>query len=132
MASAASEINAVAAWIDARLDLAFDPDVRSDLRRLSQEAQSQTFISPSSIQPAFLEMLKPLVDALQSGVESGVFHDIDPVIGARFVHGVVWTGIDRQWANGDCDRPEVRAHILRFCLGGLGVAADLIDHICSG
>lgn len=132
MASAATEIDAVAAWVDARLDLAFDPHVRSDLRRLSQEAQSQTFVSPNSIQPAFLEMLKPLADALQGGVQSGAFHDVDPVIGARFIHGVVWTGIDRQWADGDCDRAEVRAHILRFCLGGLGVAAELIDGICSG
>src|ERR1700761_7863106 len=35
MSAAATEIEAVAAWIDARLDLAFDDTIRSDLRRLS-------------------------------------------------------------------------------------------------
>src|SRR5271156_2151763 len=53
-----SRDEAVAAWIDARLDLAFDDNIRSDLRRLSLEAQSQTFASPSLIQPAYAEMLK--------------------------------------------------------------------------
>ena len=46
MADAADAVEAVAAWIDARLDLAFDEDIKSDLRRLSLEAQSQMFASP--------------------------------------------------------------------------------------
>lgn len=47
MSGAATEIEAVAAWIDGRLDLAFDDNIKSDLRRLSLEAQSQTSISPA-------------------------------------------------------------------------------------
>src|SRR5258708_5117216 len=46
MASAATAIDAVAAWIDGRLDLAFDENIKSDLRNLSLEAQSQIFASP--------------------------------------------------------------------------------------
>src|SRR5271166_5096024 len=45
MASATTEVEAVAVWIDGRLDLAFDDNIRSDLRRLSLEAQSQTLAS---------------------------------------------------------------------------------------
>ena len=118
MASASTEIEAVAAWIDGRLDLAFDDSIGSDLRRLSLEAQSQ---SPGLVQPAYAEMLKPLDDALQRGLQAGLFNHIDPAADAQFIHGVVWAGINQQWAKGDCDRDDLRERILRFCLRGLGV-----------
>src|SRR3954469_25965124 len=47
MASAADPVDAVVAWIDGRLDLAFDENIKSDLRYLSSEAQSQIFASPA-------------------------------------------------------------------------------------
>ena len=120
MASAATEVDAVAAWIDGRLDLAFDADIRSDLRRLSMEAQSQP---PAIVQPAYAEMLKPLSEALQRGVQSGTFHRVDHMADAQFIHGVVWAGINQQWATGDCDRTDLRERMLQFCLRGLGVEA---------
>jgi AcrR family transcriptional regulator len=131
MASATTEIEAVAAWIDGRLDLAFDDSVGADLRRLSLEAQSQTFTSPSLVRPAYAEILEPLSDALLRGLQSGMFRHIDPVADAHFVHGVVWAAIDRQWASGDGDRDRLRRRSLRFCLGGLRVAPEAIEQICS-
>jgi AcrR family transcriptional regulator len=127
MDTATTEIDAVAAWIDGRLDLAFDDNIGSDLRRLSLEAQSQ---SPGLVQPAYAELLKPLSEALQRGLQSGVFHHIDPVTDAQFIHGVVWAGINQQWAIGDCDRDDLRQRILRFCLRGLGVTPEAIAQIC--
>jgi AcrR family transcriptional regulator len=118
MSTATTEIEAVTAWIDGRLDLAFDESIGSDLRRLSLEAQSQ---SPGLVQPAYAEMLKPLRDTLQRGLRGGVFHHIDPETDAQFIHGVVWAGINEHWATGDCDRDELRERILRFCLRGLSV-----------
>jgi AcrR family transcriptional regulator len=120
MAAATTEIEAVAAWIDGRLDLAFDEDIGLDLRRLSLEAQSQTLASPALIQPAYAEMLVPLIEALQRGLRSGVFRDVEPVSGAQFIHGVVWVGIDRQWTTGEGERDELRQRILHFVLRGLG------------
>ncbi len=118
MASAATEVDAVAAWIDGRLDLAFDDNIKSDLRRLSMEAQSQ---SPALVQPAYTEMLRPLSEALQRGLRSGVFHRVDPVTEAQFIHGVVWAAINQHWATGECDRDDLRGRMLQFCLRGLGV-----------
>ena len=118
MAAATTNIEAVTAWIDGRLDLAFDDSIGSDLRRLSLEAQSQ---SPGLVQPAYAEMLKPLRDALARGQQAGEFRHIDPVSDAQFVHGVVWAGINEHWATGDCDRDDLRERILQFCLRGLGV-----------
>jgi AcrR family transcriptional regulator len=128
MAGATTEIEAVVAWIDGRLDLAFDDSIGADLRRLSMEAQSQ---SPSLVQPAYAEMLTPLSDALQRGLQRGVFHQVDPVTDAQFIHGVVWAGINQQWATGDCDRDDLRQRILRFCMGGLGMTPEAVGQICS-
>lgn len=131
MAAAATEVEAVAAWIDGRLDLAFDDNIRSDLRRLSLEAQSQTLASPGLVQPAYAEMLEPLSEALKRGLQRGVFHGIDPLTDAEFIHGVVWAAIDRQWTTADCDRDHLRQRILRFCLRGLGATPEAIAQICS-
>ncbi len=129
MAPATTEIGAVAVWIDGRLDLAFDANIRSDLRRVSLKAQSQMFASPNLVQPAYAELLKPLSEALQRGLQRGVFHDIDPVTDAQVVHAVVWAGIERQWRTGDCDRDDVHRRALRFCLRGLGVTAEAIAEV---
>jgi AcrR family transcriptional regulator len=129
MANTAGPVEAVAAWIDGRLDLAFDENIKSDLRRLSLEAQSQIFAAPELIQPAFEEMLKPLIEQLSRGLSSGAFHDIDPVAEAQSIQGVVWASTERHWAAGDCERSEVRGRALRFCLRGLGVRAATIDDI---
>src|SRR6185312_14355560 len=120
MAKAADPVEAVAAWIDGRLDLAFDENIKSDLRHLSLEAQSQMFVAPELIQPAFDELLKPLIEQLGRGQSVGMFHDIDPVSVAQSIQGVVWASTERHWAAGDCERSEVRRRALRFCLRGLG------------
>jgi AcrR family transcriptional regulator len=132
MAAEPTPVEAVAAWIDGRLDLAFDENIKSDLRRLSLEAQSQMFASPELIQPAYAMMLEPLVEQLQRGLEQGVFRDIDPVIEAQAIQGVVWASTERQWAAGDCERADVRERSVRFCLRGLGVAPDSIARVASG
>ncbi len=129
MAKAANPVEAVAAWIDGRLDLAFDDNIKSDLRRLSVEAQSQMFAAPELIQPAYEQMLKPLIEQLDDGLRSGVFHDVDPVTEAQSIQGVVWASIERQWAAADCERVEVRRRTLRFCLRGLGVQPEIIAGI---
>ena len=131
MAKATNPVEAVAAWIDGRLDLAFDETTKSDLRGLSLEAQSQMFASPELIQPAYAEMLKPLVEQLHRGLADGVFHNIDPVADAQSIQGVVWTSIERQWAIGDFERAEVRRRTLRFCLRGLGVTPETIADITT-
>ena len=132
MAAEATPVEAVAAWIDGRLDLAFDENIKSDLRRLSLEAQSQMFASPELIQPAYAMMLEPLVEQLQRGLEQGVFRDIDPLIEAQAIQGVVWASTERQWASGDCERADVRERSVRFCLRGLGVAPDSIARVATG
>jgi AcrR family transcriptional regulator len=124
-------VAAVGAWIDGRLDLAFDEKIKSDLRRLSLEAQSQMFASPELIGPAYSEMLEPLIEQLRRGLSDGVFHNIDPVTDAQSIQGVVWASTEQQWTSGKCQRAEVRERALRFCLRGLGVAPATIAEIAE-
>jgi AcrR family transcriptional regulator len=90
MAKTTDPVEAVATWVDARLDLAFDAGIKSDLRHLSLEAQSAIFASPELIQPAYTAMLEPLVEQLQRGHAQGVFTLVDPLIEAQSIQGVVW------------------------------------------
>jgi AcrR family transcriptional regulator len=131
MAKADTAVDAVAAWIDGRLDLAFDATITSDLRHVSMEAQSQMFASPELVQPAYAMMLEPLVEQLRRGLDEGIFRDIDPASDAQSIHGVVWACTERHWAAHDCERSEVRRIAVQFCLRGLGVAPDTIARLIS-
>jgi AcrR family transcriptional regulator len=131
MTKAGNPVEAVAAWIDGRLDLAFDENIKSDLRSLSLEAQSQIFAAPQLVQPAYEELLKPLIEQLNDGLRSGVFHDVDPVTGAESIQGVVWASTERQWAAANCERAEVRRRAIRFCLRGLGVQPEIIAELAA-
>ena len=124
-------VRAVAAWIDGRLDLAFDAQIQSDLRRMSLEAQSQMFAAPELVAPAYAEILGPLVDEVERGARLGLFVDVDPTAEALSIHGVVWASVERQWSTGISDLSDIRQRVQRFCLRGLGVAADLIDEVVS-
>jgi len=124
-------VRAVVAWIDGRLDLAFDRQVESDFRQLSIEAHTQLFTAPESIAPAYGEIIRPLIEQIACGKRLGVFAAGHPVEEAMAIHGVVWANIERQWALGTLDLNVVREQVVRFCLRGLGAAADVIDEIIS-
>lgn len=121
MAGAPDPVGAVVAWIDGRLDLAFNDEVESDQRQMALEAQSQMSASPEVVGAAYAEILVPLIEQLERGRASGSFIDIDPGADALSIQGVLWSSVERRWATGDSDRDVVRRRVLRFCLRGLGV-----------
>jgi AcrR family transcriptional regulator len=122
MAATSNPAEAVVAWIDGRLDLAFNEQIRSELRKMSLEAQSQMFAAPGLVSGPYGEILKPLVEQLEKGKAARLFPGIDPGADALSIHGVIWASVERQWATGDCDQHDVRDQIVRFCMRGLGVA----------
>ncbi|BBY42832.1 TetR/AcrR family transcriptional regulator [Mycolicibacterium celeriflavum] len=121
MAGASSPAEAVVAWIDGRLDMAFNDRIRSDLRQMSLEAQTQMFAAPQLIGDAYREILKPLIEQLETGRALGLFPDAAPTADALSIHGVIWANVERQWATGECDRRHVREQVMRFCMRGLGI-----------
>jgi AcrR family transcriptional regulator len=131
MPTAQDPIRGVAVWIDGRLDLAFNDQLRSDLRRMSFEAQSQMFAAPELVGRAYGEILRPLIEQLERGRELGLFVGIDVQDEAQSIHGVVWSHVEQQWATGSCDLARLRTHVLRFCLRGLGVAPETITAVIT-
>lgn len=131
MAPASGPIEAVVAWIDGGLDLAFDETVQSELRQVSLDAQSQVLSTPELVSPSYTAILEPLIEQLQRGLDLGVFQDIIPTTAAKSINGVVWAATQRQWATGHWDRDSVRERALRFCLRGLGVAQETIDDLAG-
>jgi len=129
--AAADPVRAVAAWIHGRLDLAFNDEVAADMRRMSLEAQSQMFAAPELVVAAYGEILHPLVEYLRRGTDLGLFVDIDPIIEAQSIHGVVWANVNRRWSTAAGDVDELRGRVQRFCLRGLGVAAETIDTVLA-
>lgn len=129
MVASPDPVHAVAAWIAGRLDLAFNDQIRSDLRQMSVEAQSQMFAAPELVSPAYREMLRPLVEELERGNARGLFADVDPTNDALSIQGAVWAGIERQWATGSCDHRGLRDRVQLFCLRGLGVDAEKIADV---
>ncbi len=131
MDAAPDPVRAVAAWIDGRLELAFNDQIRSDLRQMSLEAQSQMFAAPELIGPAYGEILRPLIEYLRRGTELRLFAEIDPAGEALSIHGVVWANVERHWATAECDLDELRNRVQRFCLRGLGVDSEAIDAVLA-
>jgi AcrR family transcriptional regulator len=128
MVNTASPVEAVAAWIEGRLDLALDDEFR--LRQLSPEAQPEAW-SPELVSPAYNAILEPLVEQLERGLELGTFKDIVPVTAAKSIDGVVWAGTEPSRAAHRWDCSEVRERALRFCLRGLGVAPETIEQVAG-
>jgi AcrR family transcriptional regulator len=131
MANAQSPVDAVAAWIDGRLDVAFDENTEFKLRRLSLAVESNGFSSSATASPAHNAILEPLIEQLHRGLELGAFADIVPATAAKSIDGVVWAGTQRQLATHHWDRAEVRERALRFCLRGLGVAPETIERVAG-
>jgi AcrR family transcriptional regulator len=117
-------VGAVTAWIEARLDLAFDEQVASTMRALSLEAEMATRQMPDPMASAFDRMLAPLVEELRRGTEDGTVRASDPQRDARAIHDVVWGRILRHWSGiGEPSDPSAaRAHALEFCLRAIGAA----------
>jgi AcrR family transcriptional regulator len=120
MAPATDPVAAVTAWIDGRLDLAFDRRISANLQDLSIEAQLRRRETPAELQVAYDLMLAPLIAQLRAGRESGLFADVDPEADARSIHGVVWGVVEAQWAGFPQRRQETRDGVVRFCLNAIG------------
>jgi AcrR family transcriptional regulator len=120
MAPATDPLAAVTAWIDGRLDLAFDRRISANLQDLSLEAQLRRRETPAELQVAFDLMLAPLIAQLHAGRRAGLFADVNPEADARSIHDVVWGVTEAHWAGFPQRRQETRDRVVRFCLNAIG------------
>jgi AcrR family transcriptional regulator len=124
MAPATDPLTAVIAWIDGRLDLAFDRRITANLQDLSTEAQLRRRENPAELQLAFDVMLAPLIEQLRMGQERGVFTEVNPEPDARSIHDVVWGVVEAHWSGFPQRKRETRDRVVRFCLRAIGASVD--------
>ncbi len=120
MTGARTPTEAVTAWIETRLELAFDEGVADSMRVLSLEAQLAVEHAPEQMEAAFDSMLAPLIDQLAQGQQDGSFTGDDPTRDARALHDVVWGETLRQWSAFGSGPGGARQHVLGFCLRAIG------------
>jgi AcrR family transcriptional regulator len=136
MASASDPLAAVIAWIDGRLDLAFDRRIAAKLQALSTEAQLRRRETPAELQLAFDMMLAPLVEQLRMGHARGLFTEVNPELDARSIHDVVWGVVEAHWSGFPQRKRETRDRVVRFCLLAIGTsvnaaASQAVPHAAS-
>jgi AcrR family transcriptional regulator len=124
MRGAETALAAVTAWLEARLELAFDDQVASTMKGLSLEAQRAIQQSPDQMEAAFDCMLAPLTEQLRRGQLDGSLAVTDPGKDAQALHDVIWGETLRRWSGFPAGTgPGAQDHVLGFCLRAIG--ADL-------
>ena len=123
MTGARTPTEAVTAWIESRLELAFDEGVADSMRVLSLEAQLAIEHAPEQLAAAFDCVLAPLIEQLARGQQDGSFSGDDPERDARALHDVVWGETLRQWSAFGTGPGGARQHVLGFCLRAIGAGS---------
>jgi AcrR family transcriptional regulator len=120
-ASARSPLDAVEAWLDEVLAVAYD---RKRIQRLVMFNVTARQTAGYDTEVAWLTdaLVAPLLAALRRGAADGSFPAADPVADAYSIFDLVWSvagpPVRRRRP---VDRAGARAHVLRFCLPALGV-----------
>jgi AcrR family transcriptional regulator len=121
---APTALDAVRAWIDEMLTMAFD---WRRVRRL-------VIFNPSARQADGYEqeeaalrsrLISPLLLALERGSADGSFPTTDPRFDADAIFDLVWSVAHPQRRGRSTDRQRAKDQVLRFCLPALGVRTSV-------
>jgi AcrR family transcriptional regulator len=123
IASARDPEDALVAWIDQQLALAYAPRRSRRTQVLFAEGRRLQLEFPAEFERIFAAVLAPLVRLLDAGRASGAFPSTDPARDARAIHAVTWDLVEARLAGDTTDLASARAQVLRFCLPALGARA---------
>ncbi len=120
--AAANPLEALHAWLDELLEIAFD---WRRLRRLVMFNLVARQTVGYDEEVAYLRdaLIKPLDEVLGQGLADGSFPGTHPPVDAHAIFDLLWSFVSppRREAQ-PIDRLDAKAHILRFCLPALGAA----------
>lgn len=123
---AATAADALAAWLDEVLSLAYDPRRARRAAVLGSSAARGADAYPHAEAAAVAAMVEPLVDILERGRVDGSFPRARPDVDGRTIHAVVWSlAAERMYGRPGPSRQDALAHVMRFVLPALG--ADTAD-----
>jgi AcrR family transcriptional regulator len=123
ISSARDPEDALVAWIDQQLALAYAPRRSRRTQVLFAEGRRLQLEFPAEFERIFAAVLAPLVRLLDAGRASGAFPSTDPARDARAIHAVTWDLVEARLAGDTTDLASARAQVLRFCLPALGARA---------
>ena len=120
VAEAPTALDAVCAWIDEMVAVAFDP---RRVRRLVVFNAVARQAHGYEDEEASLRsrLIAPLLRALCRGSEDGTFPATEPVTDASTVFDLVWSVAHPVRRTASTDRGAAARQVLRFCLPALGV-----------
>jgi AcrR family transcriptional regulator len=121
VAEAPTDLDAVLAWIDELLAIAYD---RRRIQRLVMFNASARQTVGYDLEVAHLQdqLVSPLLDRLARGASDGAFPGTDPLHDAHSIFELVWSVAGPHVRRRrPLDREQARSHILRFCLPALGI-----------
>src|SRR3954466_9852867 len=94
IAGAATAREALLAWVDSTLDLAYDPPRARRTRVLAAEAKRLQGEHPEEFAAIASAQLQPLIDVLSRGRADGSFPHANPGADAPTVHAVIWSLVE--------------------------------------
>ena len=124
--AAPTALDAVRAWIDEMVAMAFD---RRRVRRLVIFNPSARQANGYEDEEAALRsrLIAPLLLALERGSADGSFPTTDPLPDADAIFDLVWSVAHPQRRVGSTDPEQARGQVLRFCLPAIGVGERVGD-----
>ncbi len=116
-------LDAVEAWIDAFLDLLYDPDIAPTTRIFTAPSVLASYTLASSLPEMQRMFCPPLIKALRAGHRAGVLDSPRPEADAYSIHALMHAAVDVQHQRLR-RRSAVKGQVLRFAWPALGLSTD--------
>jgi AcrR family transcriptional regulator len=118
--SADGPLAAVEAWIDAFLDLLYNPEIAPTTAIFTAPSVLASYTLATSLPEMQRRFCPPLIRALRAGHRAGVLKSPNPEADAYCIHALVHAAIDVHHRPNH-KRATVKAQILRFAWPALGI-----------
>jgi AcrR family transcriptional regulator len=118
--SADDPLAAVEAWIDAFLDLLYNPEIAPTTAIFTAPSVLASYTLATSLPDMQRMFCPPLIRALRAGQRAGVLKSSTPEADAYCIHALVHAAIDVHHRPNH-KRTTVKAQILRFAWPALGI-----------
>lgn len=124
VARATDPLAAVEAWIDAFLDLNYDPEIAPTTHIFAAPSVLASYSLATSLPEMQRKFCPPLIRALRAGQRVKVLHSPRPQADAYSIHALMHAALDIGYGRPLPRRSTVKAQVLRFAWPALGLTVD--------
>jgi AcrR family transcriptional regulator len=131
VAETPAPLDAVCAWIDEMVAMAFDA---KRIRRLVifNAVARQAHGFEDEEESLRTRLIAPLSEVVRRGRDDGSFPTAEPVTDANTIYDLVWSVAHPLRRSPSSGRAEAVSQVLRFCLPALGVAVEVDPDTLAG